>query len=59
MLTIAPPQTLYHWDLPQALHERYLGWLNKEEIVQDYTRYARVSDSLPKSPFLRDVMRPQ
>ncbi|KAI0089448.1 beta-glucosidase 1B [Irpex rosettiformis] len=39
---ITPFVTLYHWDLPQALHDRYLGWLNKEEIVQDYVRYARV-----------------
>ncbi|KAK7027949.1 Beta-glucosidase 1B [Paramarasmius palmivorus] len=39
---IIPFVTLYHWDLPQALHDRYGGWLNKEEIVKDYTRYARV-----------------
>ncbi|KAI3612815.1 glycoside hydrolase family 1 protein [Moniliophthora roreri] len=39
---IMPFVTLYHWDLPQALHDRYGGWLNKEEIVKDYTRYARV-----------------
>lgn len=35
-------QTLYHWDLPQALYERYGGWLSKE-IVEDYVHYSRVS----------------
>ncbi|THU82827.1 glycoside hydrolase family 1 protein [Dendrothele bispora CBS 962.96] len=39
---IVPFVTLYHWDLPQTLHDRYGGWLNKEEIVKDYARYARV-----------------
>lgn len=39
---IEPMITLFHWDLPQALHDRYGGFLNQEEYVQDYVRYARV-----------------
>ncbi|KAJ8509392.1 hypothetical protein ONZ45_g8418 [Pleurotus djamor] len=38
---IVPFVTLYHWDLPQALHDRYGGWLSKE-VVQDFTNYAKV-----------------
>ncbi|KAI0746971.1 beta-glucosidase 1A [Daedaleopsis nitida] len=39
---ITPFVTLYHWDLPQGLDDRYGGWLNKEEIVQDYVNYANL-----------------
>ncbi|RPD65700.1 beta-glucosidase 1A [Lentinus tigrinus ALCF2SS1-6] len=39
---ITPFVTLYHWDLPQGLQDRYGGWLNKEEIVQDYVHYAKL-----------------
>ncbi|KAG5728715.1 Beta-glucosidase 1B [Termitomyces sp. T112] len=39
---ITPFVTLYHWDLPQVLHDRYGGWLNKEEIIKDYVNFAKV-----------------
>jgi beta-glucosidase len=32
--------TLYHWDLPQVLHERHGGWLNTSMIVKAYNDYA-------------------
>ncbi|PPQ75617.1 hypothetical protein CVT24_010985 [Panaeolus cyanescens] len=38
---ITPCVTLYHWDLPQALHDRYKGWLNRN-IVDDFVKYAEV-----------------
>ncbi|KAK0278807.1 hypothetical protein LTR35_009072 [Friedmanniomyces endolithicus] len=39
---IIPMVTIFHWDLPQALYDRYGGFLNQEEYVQDYVHYARV-----------------
>lgn len=39
---IVPWVTLYHWDLPQALHDRYGGWLNVEESQLDFERFAKV-----------------
>lgn len=39
---IVPWVTLYHWDLPQTLHDRYGGWLNVEESQLDFERYARI-----------------
>lgn len=39
---IEPMITLFHWDLPDELHKRYGGMLNKDEFVKDYENYARV-----------------
>ncbi|KAL4962347.1 glycoside hydrolase superfamily [Aspergillus stella-maris] len=39
---ITPFVTLFHWDVPQALEDRYGGMLNQEEFVRDFVRYARV-----------------
>ncbi|KAL4947194.1 glycoside hydrolase superfamily [Aspergillus filifer] len=39
---ITPWVTLYHWDLPQALHDSYGGWLNIEESQKDFESYARL-----------------
>ncbi|XP_074572520.1 beta-glucosidase 6-like [Curcuma longa] len=36
---IEPYVTLYHWDLPQALEDRYNGWLD-HQIIQDFANYA-------------------
>ncbi|CAK9186188.1 unnamed protein product [Ilex paraguariensis] len=36
---IEPYVTLYHWDLPQALEDKYLGWLSPQ-ILKDFATYA-------------------
>jgi beta-glucosidase len=45
---IEPFATLYHWDLPQPLHERYGGWQSMEtvEAFAEYAGYVaeRLSD---------------
>ncbi|KAH7239733.1 hypothetical protein FSOLCH5_014320 [Fusarium solani] len=39
---IEPIVTLYQWDLPQALHDKYGGPLNKTEFVADFGNFSRV-----------------
>ena len=34
-----PVATLFHWDTPQACHDKYQSWLDKK-IVDDFTNYA-------------------
>lgn len=41
MENIEPFVTLYHWDLPQALEERYGGLLSSQ-FVADFTNYADI-----------------
>ncbi|XP_071724709.1 beta-glucosidase 44-like [Rutidosis leptorrhynchoides] len=36
---ITPYANLYHYDLPQALQEKYGGWLN-DQVVKDFADYA-------------------
>ncbi|OMO80499.1 Glycoside hydrolase, family 1 [Corchorus capsularis] len=36
---IQPFATLYHWDLPQELEDKYEGWLS-QQIVEDFEHYA-------------------
>ncbi|KAL6205601.1 hypothetical protein ACLB2K_022858 [Fragaria x ananassa] len=36
---IQPFVTLYHWDLPQMLEDKYEGWLSTQ-IVKDFEHYA-------------------
>ncbi|SPJ76436.1 probable beta-glucosidase [Fusarium torulosum] len=38
---ITPWITLYHWDLPLGLQDRYGGWLN-EESQKDFEQYAKL-----------------
>ncbi|GKV15795.1 hypothetical protein SLEP1_g26546 [Rubroshorea leprosula] len=36
---IEPYVTLYHWDLPQMLEDKYEGWLSRQ-IIEDFEHFA-------------------
>ncbi|EXC22071.1 Beta-glucosidase 40 [Morus notabilis] len=36
---IEPYVTLYHWDLPQALEDKYKGWLDRQ-VIKDFALFA-------------------
>ncbi|XP_016190889.1 beta-glucosidase 40 [Arachis ipaensis] len=38
---IEPYVTIYHWDLPQALEDKYNGWLSAD-IINDFANYAEI-----------------
>lgn len=38
---IEPMITLYHWDLPQALQDKYAGWESRE-IIEDFANFAKI-----------------
>ena len=38
---IEPMITLYHWDLPQILQDRYNGWESRK-IIDDFSEYAKI-----------------
>lgn len=38
---IEPVVTLYHWDLPQALQDKYGGWESRK-ILPDFVNYAKL-----------------
>ena len=38
---VEPFVTLYHWDMPQALEDEYLGWLSPNgEVIKAFSDYA-------------------
>jgi 6-phospho-beta-glucosidase len=38
---IEPMITLYHWDLPQALQDKYKGWESRD-IIDDFVSFSKV-----------------
>ena len=41
-LNIEPVVTLYHWDTPQGVYDRYGAFLNTDEFRKDFEHFARL-----------------
>ena len=63
---ITPHATLFHWDLPKALQDRYAGWQSRE-VAKDFGDYATAKALIspattenprPNSPALAASMEP-
>ncbi|KAH7006885.1 glycoside hydrolase superfamily [Ilyonectria destructans] len=39
---IQPVATIYHWDVPQGIYDRYGAFLNTEEFRADFAHYSRL-----------------
>lgn len=39
---ITPVVTLYHWDLPTAVHDRFDGWAGRKSISDAFATYAEI-----------------
>lgn len=57
---ITPHITLYHWDLPQALQDRYRGWESRE-VADDFATYAglmakRLGDRVSRWMTLNEIL---
>lgn len=57
---ITPHATLYHWDLPQALQDKYRGWESRE-VANDFADYAsamvkRLGDKVTRWMTLNEIL---
>ena len=53
---IEPFATLYHWDLPQALQDRFGGWTSRDtsKAFADYAAHVAAAFERPREAFFHD-----